>query len=132
MFPLPSKFSYVYNENGRLASGLIRLRTGDYSVFHVNPPLPDMVGALPAFLSGNYCPTPGDLGITSFSRQEYKAGDVWIQKNPDHFRWMKYGRFCMLGFVLLGTIANFLLVRKRIRSTNGIFSNSSSVSIRVL
>ena len=112
LLPLPGKFSYVFNENGRLASGLIHIRTGDYSVFHVNPPLPDMVGALPAFLSGNYCPTLGDLGITLFGRKEHKAGDVWIEKNPDHFRWMKYGRFCMLGFVLLGTVAVFLLAHQ--------------------
>ena len=29
ILPLPGKFSYVYNEDGRLAAGLIHLRTGD-------------------------------------------------------------------------------------------------------
>ena len=110
LLPLPGKFSYVYNENGRIASGLIHLRSGDYSHFQVNPPLPDKVGALPAFLGGSYSPTPGDLGISHhFTRTEYKAGNIWIQKNPDHFQWMKYGRYCMFVFVLLGTVAIFLL-----------------------
>jgi len=65
MLPLPGKFSYIYNENGQLAAGLIHLKTGDFSVFHVNPPLPDMVGALPAYCAGNYYPTASDYGISA-------------------------------------------------------------------
>ncbi len=113
LLPLPGKFSYVYNENGRIASGLIRIKTGDYSVFHVNPPLPDMVGALPAFLAGNYCPTIADLGMSHFGRMEYKAGAVWIQKNPDHFCWMIVGRYAMLIFVLIGTCGIFLWAKEQ-------------------
>jgi hypothetical protein len=102
--PLPGKFSYVYNENGRLASGLIHLKTGDFSIFHVNPPLPDSVGAVPSFFAKTYCPTVADIGFSHFGRMEYKAGDVWIKKNPDHFRWIKYGRFCMTVFIFLGMV----------------------------
>ena len=43
--------SAVYNEEGHLASGLVHLRSGSFSAFAVNPPLPRMVAALPlAFL----------------------------------------------------------------------------------
>ena len=113
MVPLPGKFSYVLTEHGRLASGLVRLQTGDYSVFHVNPPLPDKVAAFPAFLTGTYCPTPADLGISRhFFRQEFRAGEVWVRKNENHLRWTIYGRYAMLIFVLLGIIAIYFFTRQ--------------------
>ncbi|MDR0608549.1 MAG: glycosyltransferase family 39 protein [Planctomycetaceae bacterium] len=110
--PLPHRFSYVYNEHGRLASGLIHLKTGDYSTFHVNPPLADMMGSLPAFCAGTYCPTTADLGFSHFGRMEYKAGDVWIKKNTDHFYWMVCGRYCMIVFVLLGTVICYVWTKE--------------------
>ncbi|MDR2170844.1 MAG: glycosyltransferase family 39 protein [Planctomycetaceae bacterium] len=110
--PLPYRFSYVYNENGRLASGLIRLRTGDYSVFHVNPPFSDMIGSLPAFFAGTYCPVKSDLGFSHFGRMEYKAGDIWVKKNPEHLFWLICGRYCMVVFVLLGTIICYVWAKE--------------------
>ncbi|MDR0336602.1 MAG: glycosyltransferase family 39 protein [Planctomycetaceae bacterium] len=120
--PLPHKFSYVYNENGRLASGLIHLCTGDYSVFHVNPPLSDMIGSLPAFCAGTYCPTTADLGFSHFGRMEYKAGDVWIKKNSDHFFWMQLGRYCMIVFVLLGTIICYIWTKELFGMSSAVIS----------
>ena len=38
--------STVYNENGRLASGVLYFHTSDYSAFRVNPPLMSLVGAI--------------------------------------------------------------------------------------
>jgi hypothetical protein len=110
--PLPHKFSYVYNENGRLASGLIHLKTGDYSTFHVNPPLIDTIGSFPAFCAGIYCPTSADIGFSHFGRMEYKAGEVWIKKNSDHLQWMIYGRICMIVFVLLGTVICYVWTKE--------------------
>jgi hypothetical protein len=109
---LPYKFSYVYNENGRIASGLIHLQTGDYSTFHVNPPLIDTIGSFPAFCSGTYYPTSADLGFSHFGRMEYKAGDVWIKKNTDHFYWTVWGRYCMVIFVLFGTIICYIWTKE--------------------
>jgi hypothetical protein len=48
--PLSNQFSSVHNEYGRLASEQINLISGDFSLFHVNPPLANMIGVLP---SGN-------------------------------------------------------------------------------
>jgi hypothetical protein len=110
--PLPHRFSYVYNENGRLSSGLIYLYRGDYSVFHVNPPLANMIGSLPAFCAGTYCPTVADIGFSHFGRMEYKAGDVWVKKNTDHFCWMQLGRYCLIVFILLGTIICYLWTKE--------------------
>jgi hypothetical protein len=100
--PLPCRFSYVYNEDGRLASGLVNLRYGNYSVFHVNPPLANMIGSLPAFFAGTYCPTTADLGFYHFGRMEYKAGKIWVEKNINHFFWLQCGRYCVIVFVFWG------------------------------
>jgi hypothetical protein len=96
--------SYVFNEHSRLASGLIYLQFGDYAYFHVNPPLAAMVGAMPSFIGQTNCPTLGDLGIDQFTRKESLAGSVWLKKNPDHLRWVIYGRYCMIIFIVTGTI----------------------------
>jgi hypothetical protein len=112
IIPLPHRFSYVYNENGRLSSGLIHLCRGDYSVFHVNPPLTNMIGSLPAFCARTYCPTVADIGFSHFGRMEYKAGDVWVKKNTDHFFWMQLGRYCLIVFILLGTIICYLWTKE--------------------
>ena len=45
--------SYVHNENVRLASGLLYLKTGEFSSFHVNPPLVSLIRELPASLGGS-------------------------------------------------------------------------------
>ena len=66
--------SYVHNENVRLASGLLYLKTGEFSSFHVNPPLVSLIGAMPASLGGAAPPTRAELGIIHFARDEYKAG----------------------------------------------------------
>ena len=42
--------SPVYNEAGRLASGIIHCRNADFMTFTVNPPLPRMVATLPTAL----------------------------------------------------------------------------------
>jgi hypothetical protein len=113
--PLPYKLSYVFNENGRIASGLIHLRTGDYSTFHVNPPLVDTIGSLPAFLAGTYYPTRADMGSGYFHlvRMEYRAGETWIKKNEYHFFWTICGRYCvMIVFVLLGTIICYVWTKE--------------------
>ena len=44
--------SYVFNESGRIASGLIILQRADFSSFRVNPPLANALSAVPAALSG--------------------------------------------------------------------------------
>ncbi|MDR2643808.1 MAG: glycosyltransferase family 39 protein, partial [Planctomycetaceae bacterium] len=111
--PLPYNFSYVYNEDGRIASGLIHLEIGDYSTFHVNPPLVDMLGSFPAFCAQTYCPTFADLGFSHLGRMEGKAGTIWVNKNVDHFYWAVLGRYCvMIIFVLGGMIICYVWTKK--------------------
>jgi len=101
---LPGKFSSVYNEYGRLASGQINLESGDFSPFHVNPPLPNMIGSLPSVMLNAEYATPADLGYSHFGRSEYKANDVFIKKNPNHRDLLTYGRIASSGLILLGLV----------------------------
>lgn len=112
--------SYVYNENGRLASGLLYLETGDYSSFHVNPPIVSLIGALPAALGGAACPTRTELGIASFARDEYRAGTLFVEKNPANRHYLLAGRLCCIVFSLIGLYAAF-------RFAGVIFGGASAV-----
>ena len=102
--------SYVYNENGRLASGLIKLSRFDFSPFRVNPPLPDVVAALPARLSGAYCPERDELGLNPLERTEYTAGSLFF-RNANHLLLLRLGRFCELIFTLIGVVSTYYYAR---------------------
>ena len=99
--------SYAYSEHGRLASGLIKLTRGDFSPFRVNPPLPDMVGALPARILGAAAPKRADLNLAPFARTEFGAGGWFIEHNENHFLCLRLGRVCELIFSLVGALACF-------------------------
>ena len=107
MFFSAWSMSYVYNENGRLASGLRYLETGDFSSFHVNPPLVSLVGAIPAAVGGASCPTRVELGIANFARDEYRAGRLFLTKNPNHRIFLFFGRLCCIVLVLVGLWTTF-------------------------
>jgi 4-amino-4-deoxy-L-arabinose transferase-like glycosyltransferase len=100
--PLPSQLSSVYNEYGRLASGQINIISGDFSPFHVNPPLPNIIGALPCVLLNAEYVTPADLGYSHFGRSEYKANHVFVKKNPNHRKLLVFGRIALIVFPVIG------------------------------
>ncbi|MDO5577101.1 MAG: glycosyltransferase family 39 protein, partial [Fibrobacter sp.] len=93
--------SWTYNENGRLASGLIYLRFGDYSIFHVNPPLVNSIGAVPAAIANAHCPERKDLGFSSFGRSEYRAGILFDKFNDNHRLLIFSGRSMCILLVIL-------------------------------
>ena len=99
--------SYTYNEDGRLASGALYLGTGDFSSFHVNPPLVSLIGAIPATLGGAELPTRGELGLSSFGRDEYRAGPLFLEKNPENRFYLFSGRLCCIALVLFGLLQTF-------------------------
>ena len=99
--------STVYNENGRLASGLNYWRTGNYSAFRVNPPLTSLVGAFPSLLTGAKHVTRAELGFSSFGRDEYYAGSLFVEKNP-HYRLLLFsGRLCCIALILISFAVSF-------------------------
>lgn len=94
--------STVYNENGRLASGLRYWRTGDFSAFRVNPPLTSLVAALPSVILGAEHPTRAELGVKSFARDEFEAGILLMRKNPNYRILLFTGRLCNVVLLLVG------------------------------
>lgn len=120
MFFSAWSMSYVYNENGRLASGLRYLETGDFSSFHVNPPLVSLVGAIPAAVGGASCPTRVELGIANFARDEYRAGRLFLTKNPNHRIFLFFGRLCCIVLVLAGLWTTFRFAAAAYGSVSGL------------
>ena len=102
----------VYNENGRLASGAAYWRTGDYSLFRVNPPLTAMVGALPSILAGAETATRAELGITRSGREEYQAGSLFVKKNSNYRSLLFAGRLCCIVLLLSGLACVFRYARE--------------------
>ena len=92
--------SAVYNENGRLASGVAYLKNGDFSLFHVNPPLTSLIAAAPSLLTGAETATRSELGISPFARDELHAGIIFADKNPSYRLLLFSGRACCIIFIL--------------------------------
>ena len=98
--------SAIVNEDSRLASGVYYWKTGDYSLFHVNPPLVSLVGALPSVLSGAESVSRADVGFSRDGRDEYRAGGIFVKKNP-RFRFLLFaGRLCCILLLLAGFTAS--------------------------
>ena len=114
--------SYAYNEHGRLAAGLIKITRADFSPFRVNPPLPDMVGALPARLLGAESPKRSELNLAPFARTEYGAGSWFLEHNADHFLYLRLGRLCELLFSLVGALACFYYARWLFGDVSGLIA----------
>lgn len=105
--------STVYNENGRLASGVLYFHTGDYSAFRVNPPLMSLVGAIPSVVSGSVCPTRSELGYSKFGRDESIAGKVFVNNNSNYHVLLFFGRLCciiVLFMSVIGTLRHVILL----------------------
>ena len=100
--------SYVFNESGRIASGLIILQRADFSSFRVNPPLANALSAVPAALSGKVrAPRREKLDPGKFGRVEYAAGAEFVRRAPNHRLYLRLGRLCMLPFGFLGCAVCF-------------------------
>ncbi len=103
--------SSVYKEYGRLGSGMIYLKNGEYSSFRVNPPLVSLVGAIPSSLAGAAYATRADLGFSSFGRDEYRAGDLFIEKNKNHRNLLRISRLGCIALVFIGLWGTFRFAR---------------------
>jgi glutamine amidotransferase-like uncharacterized protein len=93
------------DEKGHLAGGLAIWKYGRLDLYCVNPPIPRLIGALPAFLLG------ADAQWTSLDyrieeRPEFRYGDELVAAYPE--RWpmfLAYGRLLLIGFSAIGAWA---------------------------
>lgn len=99
--------STVFNENGRLASGILYYKTGDYSSFRVNPPLTSLTGAIPSLLTGAKSAKRSELTFSPFERVEYQAGYLFAKNNPKYRYLLFAGRFCCICILLVCYLITF-------------------------
>ena len=97
--------SYVFCEHGRLASGAVYLRTGDFFPFHVNPPLVSLAAAVSSMVMGANPPNLMLLSITSLMRIEGILGESFVEANPNHFLLVFAGRCVCILLSLFGLLA---------------------------
>lgn len=102
------KVAPVYNEFGRLASGVIHWQQQDFMTFTVNPPLPRSVAALPAVVEGARSADRRSLGLLPTGRYEYLAGIQLMQDYPSRrFLYLYHGRVTCLVFFVIGSFVCF-------------------------
>lgn len=83
----------------------------------MSPPLPDALAVVPLLFARNLkIPTNFEYGIDRSTRVEYRAGDLFLEKNPDHLTYVRIARFATLLFSILGifvcySYANWLFGR---------------------
>lgn len=86
------------DEPGHLAAGVHYWRTGDFSLYCVNPPLHKMIGSAPAFLLATHAPRVETSGAY---RPEWLIGHAFFRDNPDSRALLTYARRTTLCFSLL-------------------------------
>lgn len=90
-----TRHSPTPDEVGSLAAGIVNLRSGDFSLYRVNPPLVRMVAAAPAVLCGiDVEPSHGD---TMAGRPEYGLGRDLVRR----MGWRSVGLFASARWVCL-------------------------------
>lgn len=113
--------SYVFNENGRIASGLMKLKHGDFSSFRVNPPLSDCVGAAPALFGKDvYSSEHKAMVFAPYGRLEYQAGEAFVRETPSHRLYLRLGRLATILFSLAGVFVCFFYGRFLFGSWGGL------------
>lgn len=103
------KLSPNPDEFAHLVAGISYWRTGEPSLYNVNPPLVRLVAALPCVLNGARVPYL-DVKPDRTTRREFDYGRSFIDQNPQTaFLHLVNARRACLVFVVAGTVAVILL-----------------------
>ncbi len=117
------QYSPTPDEMPHIAGGLAIWQQRRFDMYSVNPPLPRMVAALPAYLSQ---PVPGWTASWDYDptdRPEFLAGTRLAQSDPDRWRWFLIGgRLMLIPFSALGGVVCYLWAKQAYGSKAGLFS----------
>ena len=103
------KLSPNPDEFAHLVAGISYWRTGEPSLYNVNPPLVRLVAALPCVLNGARVPYL-DVKPDRTTRREFDYRRSFIDQNPQTaFLHLVNARRACLVFVVAGTVAVILL-----------------------
>lgn len=110
-------------EESRLASGLVNLSSWDFMIFTVNPPLPRMTAAIPAYFGGAKAVDRHELGISPHVRTEFAAGIRFLDDNTeDYYAHLLAARVALLLFSLTGIFACFAWARNVWGNTSALWA----------
>lgn len=114
--------SPTLNEPGHLVAGIAHWRFGRYELYNVNPPLVQMVAALPVMAVSHQEDWSGFYEGTG-ARPEWKMGTDFIVANKERsFFLFTLARWACIPFSLLGGIISFLWARDLYGKTAGVLA----------
>lgn len=114
--------SPTLNEPGHLAAGLHHWRTGDFTLYRVNPPLVRLVASLPATLLGYTEDWSGYYEHVG-ARPVFDMGEDFIAANErDSLLYFRLARWSLIPFSLLGAWICFAWAQALFGDAAGLFA----------
>lgn len=115
--------SPISDEPAHLVAGIHVWRTGNHSLFCVNPPLVKQIAAIPALIVGYRGPDKLFDEYSNTLRTEYRRGRVFIHENgSEGVRLITYGRLLTMLFSLVGYFTVVLWATDLYGSRAGLFA----------
>jgi hypothetical protein len=100
--------SPTLDEPAHLVSGISHWRSGDFSLYRVNPPLVRLVATIPSILCGYTFDFPEVLN-DQFSRNEFRLGEQFVTENRRWTLWLvTFGRWMCIPFSLIAAWTCYL------------------------
>ena len=104
-----------FNEPAHLVAGLSHWRSGDFSLYRVNPPLVRLIASLPVAMVGYEADWSRSTEMIG-ARPEFAMGEDWIRANGfDSIRLIRMARLTAIPLVLLGTGVCFVWAQDLMR-----------------
>lgn len=114
--------SPTLNEPGHLVAGLHHWRTGQFTVYRVNPPLVQLVAALPTLLIGSREDWSAYHEFVG-ARPEFELGEAFIAANRERsMLYFRLARWACIPFSVLGALICFAWARDLFGDLSGLFA----------
>lgn len=116
--------SPTLDEPAHLAAGLRHWRSGDFSLYRVNPPLIRMVATIPVVVSKpemHYTEKP----YSALLRPEFLLGEEFVKLNGRNALWLTtFGRWACIPFSWLGALVCYVWARDLFGAVSGVLAIS--------
>ena len=114
--------SPTLDEPAHLVSGISHWRSGDFSLYRVNPPLVRLVATIPSILCGYTFDFPEVLN-DQFSRNEFRLGEQFVTENRRWTLWLvTFGRWMCIPFSLIAAWTCYLWGRDLYGERSGLIA----------
>ena len=117
-------YSPTVDEVSHLPAGLSHWRFGRFDLYRVNPPLVEMVAAVPLLFS-DVREDWSEYSLDKLQRREFNVGRRFLDLNgEDAVRFYRYGRLACIPFSLIGAITAYCFARDLYGYAGGLISAS--------